>query len=56
MIGRGRWTQTHITDLRAGLRNGLTVEAMAAALDRAPDDVRGMMDRLRLTPQSLAAE
>ena len=51
MIQRERWTQTHITDLRVGLRGGETVETIATALGRAPEDLRAMMDRLRLSPQ-----
>lgn len=43
-----RWTQTIITDLRARLAEGQSVEFIAAALDRSTADVGGMMGRLRL--------
>ena len=48
-----RWTQNHITDLRSGLRQGECAEAIAAALERTPDEVRAMMARLRLREQPL---
>jgi hypothetical protein len=51
MMQRERWTQSHITDLRVGLRGGETVETIATALGRTPDDLRAMMDRLRIKPQ-----
>jgi hypothetical protein len=53
MMQRERWTQTHISDLRIGLRGGETVETIATALGRTPDDLRAMMNRLRLKAQPL---
>jgi hypothetical protein len=55
MNQRERWTQTQISDLRAGIQRGESVEAVAAALDRSPDEVLAMMDRLRLSKQVFAA-
>lgn len=43
-----RWTQTHVTDLRARVAEGQSLEFIAAALARTPQDVGGMMGRLRL--------
>jgi len=56
MNERARWTQTQITDLRAGVQRGEGIEAIAAALDRPSEDVLLMMDRLRLSKQVYAAE
>ena len=54
MMQRERWTQTHISDLRLGLRGGETVETIATALGRTPEDLRAMMDRLRLGHRAVA--
>ena len=54
MNQRERWTQTQITDLRAGLQRGEPVDAVAAALDRSTEEVLAMMDRLRLSRQVFA--
>ena len=43
-----RWTQTAITDLRARLQAGETVDHIATALQRRPDTITSMMSRLRL--------
>lgn len=45
---RPRWTQTHITDLRARVGAGQSVDAIASELDRAPADILAMAARLRL--------
>lgn len=55
MNQRERWTQTQITDLRAGLQRGESVDAVAAALDRSTEEVLTMMDRLRLSRHAFAA-
>ena len=55
MNQRDRWTQTQITDLRAGVQRGEPVEAIAAALDRSVDEIIGMMDRLRLSRHASVA-
>lgn len=43
-----RWTQSHLDDLRKRTNEGETVATIAGAVQRAPDDVRGMMSRLHL--------
>lgn len=46
-----RWTQTAIDDLRAGLRDTMTIEDIAAALGRSVGDVESMMRRMRMRAQ-----
>jgi hypothetical protein len=43
-----RWTQTNINDLRSGVANGVSAEAIADALGRTVQDIRSMALRLRL--------
>jgi hypothetical protein len=43
-----RWTQTDITALRARHGAAETVQAIAHALQRTPENVASMMARLRL--------
>jgi hypothetical protein len=51
MANGPRWTQTAIDDLRAGLRDIMAVEDIAAALGRTVGDVEGMMRRMRMRVQ-----
>ena len=45
-----RWTQSDITDLRARVQVGDSVEKIAEESQRSPDEVRSMVSRLRLKP------
>lgn len=45
---RPRWTQSHITDLRARVAAGQPADAIASDMDRSVADILGMAGRLRL--------
>ncbi|HEX8413641.1 MAG TPA: hypothetical protein VF637_07110 [Sphingomicrobium sp.] len=50
MIFPQRWTQSDITDLRARVQMGDSVEKIAEESQRTPDEIRSMIARLRLKP------
>lgn len=54
MTTHQRWTQTDITELRARLRAGSSIAAIAEATGRTPETVDAMMRRLRLRVGRLA--
>lgn len=48
MMSQQRWTQSGLTELRRRLQVGETTGQIAEGLRRTPEEIRGMMTRLRL--------